>query len=200
VPLADHDVAELEPLLTTIMVEDFSVEAEDGSPLQVARSLLQWHASCLQGDFSMVERLRAVPGGAGRSAGVAVRWIALADKRVCLQAVASASYGVRFNRQTAIAILSKLTGTCVRLSASCIGRLHHGEQVDHDGTAVPMASGGESSSSEDDEDSDSAPQAGGCAGGDSAMEVEEAPQPPAGPVIDDDGFQLVQGRGGRRRR
>jgi hypothetical protein len=64
------------------MVEDFSVEAEDGSPLQVAQSLLQWYACCLQGDFSMVERLRAVPDGAGRSTGVAVRLNALAGSCV----------------------------------------------------------------------------------------------------------------------
>jgi hypothetical protein len=32
---AGHDISELEPLLETIMVEDFHVQAEDGSPLQV---------------------------------------------------------------------------------------------------------------------------------------------------------------------
>lgn len=32
---ADHYADELEPLLETIILEDFNVQAEDGSPLQV---------------------------------------------------------------------------------------------------------------------------------------------------------------------
>ena len=34
---ADHYADELEPLLETIMLEDFNVQAEDGSPLQACR-------------------------------------------------------------------------------------------------------------------------------------------------------------------
>ena len=41
--------------------------------MQVAQSLLQWYNSCLDGDFSMIERLQAVPDGARQSNGVMVR-------------------------------------------------------------------------------------------------------------------------------
>jgi hypothetical protein len=76
-------------------------------------------------------------------------------------------------------------------------------QVDNDGDAVPMGPGGDDSSSEEDgrvADMD-AGGASGCAqqekGGDDAMDVEQVEQL-RGPIVDDDGFQIVQ-RGRRRR-
>ena len=55
------------------MLEDFNVQAEDGSPAQVGQGLLQWYQQCLAGDFSMLERLRQVQDGAEASRGQAVR-------------------------------------------------------------------------------------------------------------------------------
>ena len=43
---ADHDIADLEPLLETIMVEDFHTQAEDGSPTQVSPGVADSCASC----------------------------------------------------------------------------------------------------------------------------------------------------------
>jgi len=81
-------VDELEPLLETIISEDFNVQAEDNSPnevrashlsraaerdavtaahelhadivapLQVAKELINLYDQCMQGDFSIIEKLR----------------------------------------------------------------------------------------------------------------------------------------------
>lgn len=67
----------------------------------------------------------------------------------------------------------------------------HNSQVDRDGT--DMGEGGSGSSSSDEEDDD----------GTDAMEEDDKPAPrqkapPPAPIVDSDGFELVQGKGGRR--
>jgi hypothetical protein len=70
---AGHSLGELEALLETIMLEDFNVQAEDGSPAQVGQTLLHWYQKCLAGDFALIEQLRNVSSGAKRSRGEMVR-------------------------------------------------------------------------------------------------------------------------------
>jgi pre-rRNA-processing protein TSR2 len=62
-------LSELEALLETIMLEDFNVQAEDGSPAQVGQALLHWYQQCLAGDFTLIEQLRSVSSGAKKSRG-----------------------------------------------------------------------------------------------------------------------------------
>lgn len=74
------------------MLEDFNVQAEDGSPAQVGQGLLQWYEQCLAGDFSMLERLRQVQDGAQASRGQAVRAARSHSERVlqrCLPSLAA---------------------------------------------------------------------------------------------------------------
>lgn len=63
--------------------------------------------------------------------------------------------------------------------------------MDLDGTVLPAGSGGSSSSDD------------GSDGGEQGMDTDAAPQapaPPKGPVVDADGFELVQRRRGRPQR
>ena len=112
------------------MRSDFNVEAEDGSPMQVAQSLVTIYNECFQGNYSTVQRMQA-------------------------QAAVGASRSQR-------AVVP-------------------GEQGDED----------DSSSDEDGEGEDE----------DEEMEdVQAAPSQPPQPVVDEDGFTLVQRpRGGRAR-
>eukprot|EP00892_Ulva_mutabilis_P012337 jgi/Ulvmu1/9476/UM052_0045.1 len=139
----EHYPDELEPLLETIILEDFNVQAEDGSPLQVSKALVDLYKQCLAGDFSLIQRLSAVASGAQQSAGFA---------------------------------------------------------VDNDGTAVPMntADGGDSSDDDADDDDEMDVDEAGPGAAAAQEETAQRQQAPAGPVIDDDGFQMVQ-RGRRRR-
>jgi hypothetical protein len=66
------------------MSEDFHAELEDGSPLEVARSLIAlWH-ECLTGASPMLERLRAAAAAAGGANG------ARASTRQTVRAAAAA--------------------------------------------------------------------------------------------------------------
>lgn len=133
---ADHEQADLEVTLDEALQVDFNVQAEDDSPYQVARSLVNMHHRVAQGDFSYLESLRQ-------------------------QQPASA--------------------------AACQN-------------ADPAAAE-ESSSSSDDSGSDDDDAMDAEGGEDMDMDdTVPAPPPPAGPVVDEDGFQVVQrkGRGGRR--
>ncbi|KAK9830416.1 hypothetical protein WJX72_011646 [[Myrmecia] bisecta] len=120
----EHYADDLEVDLEEILLSDFNCETEDGSPLEVAKQLVQFHRECLQGDFSLIERLRRIP-----------------------PAIASA---------------------CVR------------ERVDRDGTVLDEE-GGSANREDDDMDMDQAPPA--------------IPLEPKGPIIDEDGFELVQPKG-----
>jgi pre-rRNA-processing protein TSR2 len=116
---------------------DFNVQAEDDSPYQIARSLVNMHHRVAQGDFSYLESLRQ-------------------------QQPASA--------------------------AAC---------QNADGAAATE----ESSSSSDDEGSGSDSDDAMDAEGGEDMDMDEAPPVKSGPVVDEDGFQVVQrkGRGGGRK-
>ena len=131
----DPDQSDLEELLDEALQVDFNVQAEDDSPYQVARSLVNMHNQVAGGDFSYLESLRQ-------------------------QQPASA--------------------------AAC---------QNADG---PAAEEEDSSSSDEEGGSDDEGDAMDADGGED-MEMDDAP--PAGPVVDEDGFQVVQrkgSRGGRR--
>lgn len=129
---SEHYADELEALLDEAMLEDFNVEAEDGSPTQVAQSLVAIYNECFQGNYATVQRLQA-------------------------QAAVGASRSQR--------------------------------------ARVPGELGDEEDSSSDEED--------GGEGEDEDEEMEDvqaAPSQPPQPVVDEDGFTLVQrSRGGRAR-
>jgi hypothetical protein len=82
--VAGHHLGDLEPLLETIMLEDFNVQAEDGSPGQVGQALLHWYQQCLTGDFTLVEQLRNVSSGAEKSRGHKVSLIQ-SRASICMQ-------------------------------------------------------------------------------------------------------------------
>ena len=133
--LADHDQTDLEVVLDEALQIDFNVQAEDDSPYQVARSLVNMHHRVAQGDFSYLESLRQ-------------------------QQPASA--------------------------AAC---------QNADGAAAE-----EDSSSSDDEEGGSGIDDAMDAEGGEDMDMDDAPPVNTGPIIDEDGFQVVQrkGRGGRK--
>ncbi|KAI8475813.1 MAG: Pre-rRNA-processing protein TSR2-domain-containing protein [Monoraphidium minutum] len=54
----EHHVDQLEVELDEALVADFNTECEDGSPKQVATTLVQLHQQLLQGDTSLLEQLR----------------------------------------------------------------------------------------------------------------------------------------------
>ena len=113
------------------MLNDFNVEAEDGSPMQVAQSLVTVYNECFQGNYSTVQRMQA-------------------------QAAMGASRSQR--------------------------------------AVVPGGEGDEDDSSSDE---------GGERDEDEDEEMEDAeaaapPPQPVGPVVDEDGFTLVQKPRGRR--
>ncbi len=128
---ADPEQTDLEEFLDEALQVDFNVQAEDDSPYQVARSLVNMYTQVSRGDTSYVESLRQ-------------------------QAPASA--------------------------AAC---------QNADGAAAE-----ESSSSDEEDGSDSDGEAMDAEGGED-MEMDDAP--PAGPVVDEDGFQQVQRKGRGRR-
>lgn len=126
---------DLEGLLDEALQVDFNVQAEDDSPYQVARSLVNMHNQVALGDVSYVEALRR------------------------LQPIASAA--------------------CQQ------------EARPKD----PEAS--EDSSSSDEESADEGEDDAMDVEGTEEMETEESNA--AGPIIDEDGFQLVQRKGKGRR-
>ena len=65
---SEHYADDLEALLNEAMLDDFNVEAEDGSPMQVAQSLVNIYNECFQGNYSTVQRMQAqAAAGACRS-------------------------------------------------------------------------------------------------------------------------------------
>lgn len=139
----DHEMCDLQDMLDEALQLDFNIQAEDDSPYQVARLLVNMHNQVAAGDFSYVQQMR---------------------EAAAQQAAAAA--------------------------AAASQRVANGE---------PGAD--EDSSSEDEEGSDGE-DAMDAEGGED-MEMDDAPageQQPRGPVVDEDGFQVVQrkGRGGRR--
>jgi pre-rRNA-processing protein TSR2 len=112
------------------MLDDFNVEAEDGSPMQVAQSLVNIYNECFQGNYSTVQRMQA-------------------------QAAAGASRSQR--------------------------------------ARVPGEQGDGEDSSSDEEDGEGEDE-------DEEMEdVQAAPPQPPQPIVDEDGFTLVQRSRGRGR-
>lgn len=142
----EHYADELEIELDEFLQAEFNTQAEDGSPGEVARSLVAMYQECLVGNFSTIQRLAAQ---------------AAPPTAACVPDAAAAAL---------------------------------------DGGA--SAAGGNSSSS-------SGSDSEGDGEGTEGMDVDEAPvgvpleqqqqQQPQGPVVDEDGFQVVARRGGRRR-
>lgn len=56
---AEHFEDVLEEDLESIMLEDFSVEAQDGSCYEVSKQLVRLHTELLHGSTAMLENLRA---------------------------------------------------------------------------------------------------------------------------------------------
>lgn len=136
----DHDYLDLEDLLDEALQLDFNIQAEDDSPYQMARNLVNMHNQVAGGDYSYVETLRKLP------------------------------------------------------QLNCAGSSQRDQNMQQDD---------ESTSSEDEEDADS-PEAAHHEDGD-AMEMDDTSaggsmQQPRQPIVDEDGFQVVQrkGRGSRR--
>ncbi|GIL72313.1 hypothetical protein Vretimale_3990 [Volvox reticuliferus] len=132
----EHYVDELEENLDDAILQDFNVEAEDGSPHQVADACVKLYQELVAGSTAYLEQLRSMgPGGLEQ---------------------------------------------CKR------------QVVDLDGTVVAEEDADmDSSDGDDDEDED-----------DMEAEGQQAPQavplePPRlrGPVVDEDGFTMVQGKG-----
>ena len=56
---ADHEMCDLQDLLEDALQLDFNIQAEDDSPYQVARLLVNTHNQVAAGDLSFVEQMRA---------------------------------------------------------------------------------------------------------------------------------------------
>ncbi|PSC70621.1 pre-rRNA-processing TSR2-like protein [Micractinium conductrix] len=139
----DHEMFDLQDLLDEALQVDFNIQAEDDSPYQVARQLVNMHNQVAAGDFSYVEQMRAAAAQAAAAAAAA----AAASQR--------APNGL--------------------------------PEADED-----------SSSSVDEEDGSDDDDAMDAEGGED-MDMDDAPQQPQGPVVDEDGFQVVQRKGRGRR-
>uniref|UniRef100_A0A1D1ZRP3 Pre-rRNA-processing protein TSR2-like protein n=2 Tax=Auxenochlorella protothecoides TaxID=3075 RepID=A0A1D1ZRP3_AUXPR len=119
-----HEMLDLADLLDQAISEDFNIQAEDDSPYQLARSLVNMHNQVAQGNYEYVHQLQATPAGA-----------------------AAAS--------------------------------QNAQPAEEEGSS----SSGEGSGSDDE--------------GEEGMDIDEAPAPaaPKAPVVDADGFELVQRKG-----
>lgn len=88
---AEHFVDDLEMELTDALLEDFQLEAEDGSPRQVAGSLIALYQACCRNDAGPLQQLRqrAAAGASGTAASkaVAVSWHAQAGHGHRIQAL-----------------------------------------------------------------------------------------------------------------
>ncbi|KAK9838512.1 hypothetical protein WJX81_004218 [Elliptochloris bilobata] len=125
------------------------------------------------------------------------------DLEVSLEADMAEAFNVELEDDSAREVAKELVGMhseLLRGDAARLERLRRSapaassaswrEQVDLDGTVLPAGSGGSSSSSE-----------GGSDGEGQRMDTDAGPptpQPPKGPVVDTDGFELVQRRRGGR--
>ncbi|GAX83506.1 hypothetical protein CEUSTIGMA_g10931.t1 [Chlamydomonas eustigma] len=137
----EHYADELEELLDDAILHDFNVEAEDGSPRQVAEALVSIYKECFEGDYSAVQRMQAnAANGAAKS-----------------------------KRQV----------------------------VDNDGTVMGEDSGGDSSSDDDELDNDEEMEDVTITGATGTGAVPMESSRPMGPVVDEEGFTVVQRRGKR---
>lgn len=59
--LADREQSDLEVILDEVLQCDFNVLADDDSPYQVSRSLVNMHNQVATGDYSYIEQLKATP-------------------------------------------------------------------------------------------------------------------------------------------
>ncbi|KIY92516.1 hypothetical protein MNEG_15446 [Monoraphidium neglectum] len=138
----EHHADDLELELEDALVQDFNTECEDGSPKQVAATLVELHTQLLQGSTTLLEQIRS--------------------------------------RQASGAAASKR------------------QVVDFDGAEVE---GGSSSGEDDDgdegmdEDNDAPAAVALSAQQQQQTQAREKPQP----VVDADGFEMVQGRRRGRR-
>ncbi|KAG2497886.1 hypothetical protein HYH03_004152 [Edaphochlamys debaryana] len=137
----EHYADELEEELDDALLQDFNVEAEDGSPRQVSEGLVKLYQELVGGSMAFLEHLRAV---------------AAASVAQCKRQV-----------------------------------------VDLDGTVV----------AEEDADMETSSDEGGSDDDEDGMDTEGAPQgvplepaAPKVPVVDEDGFTMVQGKGRKGRR
>lgn len=131
----DHDQTDLEEFLDEALQVDFNVQAEDDSPYQIARSLVNMHHRVAQGDYSYLESLR---------------------------------------QQQPVS------------AAAC---------QNADGAAAD-----EDSSSSDEEGEGEGGSDGAMDAGDAEdMDMDDAPPAKSGPIIDEDGFQVVQRKGKGRK-
>jgi len=132
----DHDQTDLEVFLDEALQVDFNVQAEDDSPYQIARSLVNMHHRVAQGDYSYLESLR---------------------------------------QQQPVS------------AAAC---------QNADGPADE-----DSSSSDEDEEGEGGGDGDGAmdTGGAEDMDMDDAPPAKSGPIIDEDGFQVVQRKGRGRK-
>ncbi|EFJ43017.1 hypothetical protein VOLCADRAFT_96752 [Volvox carteri f. nagariensis] len=142
----EHYVDELEENLDDAILQDFNLEAEDGSPHQVADALVKLHNELVAGSTTYLEQLRSM-GAAGTQ---------------------------RSKRQV----------------------------VDLDGTVVAEGDAGMETSDEEDEDEDEDDEmeAEGAGGQQAPRAMPLEPPVPRGPVVDEDGFTMVQGKGRRGKR
>jgi pre-rRNA-processing protein TSR2 len=58
---ADREQSDLEVILDEALQCDFNVLADDDSPYQVSRSLVNMHNQVATGDYSYIEQLKATP-------------------------------------------------------------------------------------------------------------------------------------------
>ncbi|KAF8067311.1 TSR2 [Scenedesmus sp. PABB004] len=140
-PPAEHFADELELELADTLLEEFHVEAEDGSPAQVAKQLVELHAACCRNDASVLQQLRARQVQAAGAAAASKRQVVDLD----------------------------------------------GAELDGDSSSGSGSDDGSGNGMDEDMD-DAAP----------APAAVPIKAPPAPPVVDADGFELVQKRRGRR--
>lgn len=79
----EHFVDDLEMELVDALLDDFQLEAEDGSPRQVAASLIALYQACCRNDAGPLQQLRQRQA-AGGAATAASRAAAAAQVRECL--------------------------------------------------------------------------------------------------------------------
>lgn len=174
---ADLEICDLEELLDEAIQVDFSVQAEDDSPYQVARSLVNMHNQVANGDMSYVDQLRRMqPAGVQTSLKDPRPQVPGAEDDSSSSSEDDGEEGgdaeVRNPQHDFIVYEEQFSLFCVNLAKVGVGGREasdHGE----DFFAAFLLQGGD------------------------AMDVDDAP--PQGPLIDEDGFQVVQRKGRGRR-
>ncbi|EFN51517.1 hypothetical protein CHLNCDRAFT_140215 [Chlorella variabilis] len=69
----DHEMCDLQDLLDEALQLDFNIQAEDDSPYQVARLLVNMHNQVAAGDFSYVQQMRVAAAAASQVAAASQR-------------------------------------------------------------------------------------------------------------------------------